>query len=83
MSSLTMEVETSSRDRDETSSWPGGSKKSAQMCRPDRVHWCDGSSDEYQAMLQLMVLAGTAIPLDEKSVPTAFWCDRIRAMSPA
>jgi phosphoenolpyruvate carboxykinase (GTP) len=39
----------------------------AQLCKPERVHWCDGSSEEYQSMLRLMVLAGIAIPLaDEK-----------------
>ena len=31
----------------------------AQLCKPDRVHWCDGSHEEYQAMLRLMVLTGT------------------------
>ncbi len=36
----------------------------AQLCKPDRVHWCDGSDDEYQAMVRLMILAGTAIPLN-------------------
>jgi phosphoenolpyruvate carboxykinase (GTP) len=43
----------------------------AQLCKPDRVHWCDGSDDEYQAMVRLMVLAGTAIPLDEKRRPNS------------
>ena len=26
----------------------------AQLCKPDRVFWCDGSDDEYQAMTRLM-----------------------------
>src|SRR5271163_2504979 len=39
----------------------------AQRCKPDQVRWCDGSPEEYQAMLQLMVMTGTAIRLaDEK-----------------
>ncbi|MGA2761486.1 MAG: phosphoenolpyruvate carboxykinase, partial [Candidatus Cybelea sp.] len=36
----------------------------AQLCKPDRVHWCDGSPVEYRDALRLLVLTGTAIPLD-------------------
>ncbi|HUB02585.1 MAG TPA: phosphoenolpyruvate carboxykinase (GTP) [Terriglobales bacterium] len=43
----------------------------AQLTRPDRVHWCDGSDEEYEAMVRLMVLAGTAIPLDEEMRPNS------------
>jgi phosphoenolpyruvate carboxykinase (GTP) len=38
----------------------------ATLCRPDQVVWCDGSADEYQAMLRAMVQGGTAIRLDER-----------------
>jgi phosphoenolpyruvate carboxykinase (GTP) len=43
----------------------------AQLCKADRVHWCDGSDDEYRAMTRLMVLTGTAIQLDEKKRPNS------------
>ncbi len=43
----------------------------AELCGPDRVHWCDGSSAEYQAMLHLMVQTGTAIRLDEARRPNS------------
>ncbi len=43
----------------------------AQLCKPDRVHWCDGSHEEYQAMLQLMVQTGTAIWLAEDKRPNS------------
>src|SRR5512140_3610904 len=36
----------------------------ATLCQPDQVRWCDGSPDEYQLMLRLMVQAGTAMRMD-------------------
>ncbi len=44
-------------------------EKAAAVCKPDRVHWCDGSVEEYEEMLRLMVHAGTAIPLDPEQRP--------------
>jgi phosphoenolpyruvate carboxykinase (GTP) len=43
----------------------------ATLCRPDQVVWCDGSADEYQAMLRTMVQGGTAIRLDERKRPNS------------
>ena len=43
----------------------------AQLSKPDRVHWCDGSHEEYQAMLRLMVLTGTAIWLADDKRPNS------------
>jgi phosphoenolpyruvate carboxykinase (GTP) len=70
MSSLTVEVETSRRERKhkQLARWV---EEAAQMCKPDRVHWCDGSKEEYQSMLRLMMLSGTAIPLDQQKRPNS------------
>ena len=69
MSSLALEVETTSTGKHkQLSQWV---EESAQLCKPDRVHWCDGSHDEYQTMLRLMILSGTAIPLAEHKRPNS------------
>ena len=47
-------------------SWVG---EVAALCQPDRVHWCDGSPQEYDLMVRLMVQAGTAIPIAESIRP--------------
>ncbi|MEE8476277.1 MAG: phosphoenolpyruvate carboxykinase, partial [Myxococcota bacterium] len=36
------------------------------MCRPDRVHWCDGSQGEYDEMIALMLKSGTARKLAKR-----------------
>ena len=45
----------------------------AALCRPDKIHWCDGSEQEYQLMLRLMVQAGTAIPLNPEKRPNSIF----------
>jgi phosphoenolpyruvate carboxykinase (GTP) len=71
MSSLTIEVETS-RSENKHKKLARWVEEVAQMTKPDRIHWCDGSSEEYQATLRLMILSGTAIVLDEKKRPGSF-----------
>jgi phosphoenolpyruvate carboxykinase (GTP) len=45
----------------------------ARMCRPDRVHWCDGSAQEYQLMIRLMIQTGTAIALNPSKRPNSIF----------
>jgi phosphoenolpyruvate carboxykinase (GTP) len=70
MSSLTIDVETASSENKHKrlARWV---EECAQMCKPDRIHWCDGSDGEYRDMLRLMILSGTAIPVNESKRPNS------------
>jgi len=43
----------------------------AELTRPDAVRWCDGSREEYRAMLDLMVETGTAQWLNPEKKPNS------------
>ncbi|HTO91636.1 MAG TPA: phosphoenolpyruvate carboxykinase (GTP) [Candidatus Sulfotelmatobacter sp.] len=43
----------------------------ALLCQPDQVVWCDGSPEEYQRMLKLLVQGGTAQWLDSNRRPNS------------
>ena len=45
----------------------------AQLCKPERVYWCDGSDAEYQEMLRLMIHAGTAIRMNPEKRPNSIF----------
>ena len=44
----------------------------SELCQPDKIHWCDGSDAEYQALCDLMVRNGTFIRLDAQLRPNSF-----------
>src|SRR5277367_4100102 len=68
MASLTMEVETVPSGNRSLTQWVD---EAARLCQPDRVHWCDGSAEEYQAMIRNMTLSGVAIPLNPAKRPNS------------
>lgn len=43
----------------------------SRMCQPKDIHWCDGSTAEYQRMLDIMVEGGTALWLDSARRPNS------------
>ncbi len=46
----------------------------AKMCQPQHVHWCDGSSQEYDAMAAKLVASGTFTKLNEAKRPNSYLC---------
>ncbi len=47
-------------------------EQAVKLCKPDRVHWCDGSEEENTALCDLMVKGGTFTRLNEDKRPNSF-----------
>ncbi|MCC6340290.1 MAG: phosphoenolpyruvate carboxykinase (GTP) [Acidimicrobiia bacterium] len=45
----------------------------AALCRPDSVHWFDGSDEEAELLAKQLVDAGTLVPLDGARRPDSYW----------
>ena len=43
-----------------------------KMCQPDEVYWCDGSEEENERLLQMMVDSKMAIRLDQEKRPGCY-----------
>jgi phosphoenolpyruvate carboxykinase (GTP) len=70
MASITIEVESaaSPHRHPRLTRWV---EEVAELCKPEKVHWCDGSPEEYRAMIHFMTLQGVAIPLDPQKRPNS------------
>ncbi|MBE0701910.1 MAG: phosphoenolpyruvate carboxykinase (GTP) [Afipia sp.] len=42
------------------------------LCKPDAVHWCDGSDDEYQQQCDALVESDTFVRLNPEKRPNSF-----------
>src|SRR5688500_17293553 len=47
-------------------------KEMADLCKPDRVYFCDGSQQEWDRLCADLVEAGTFVKLDEKLRPNSY-----------
>jgi phosphoenolpyruvate carboxykinase (GTP) len=47
-------------------------KRVERLCQPDRVHWCDGSQQEYDEMVGLLVERGAARKLNPAKRPNSY-----------
>ncbi len=45
----------------------------AALCQPDRVHYCDGTEEENQMLLDLMVQSGAAVKLNDSKRPNSYY----------
>lgn len=48
--------------------------ETSDLCKPDRIHVCDGSDEEYAEICDQMVRQGTFIRLNEEKRPNSFLC---------
>jgi len=44
----------------------------ARLCKPERIHWCDGSQAEYDRLCAELQKAGTFVRLNDKLRPNSY-----------
>ena len=49
-------------------------KATAELCKPDAIHWCDGSQAENDRLCAELVQGGTFVRLNDAIRPNSFLC---------
>jgi len=44
----------------------------SKLTKPDQIHWCDGSEEEYQQLIQEMRATGDLLELNQESYPNCY-----------
>lgn len=44
-----------------------------KLCKPDKVHWCNGSQEEYDAIAKMLLEKETIIKLNEEKRPGSYY----------
>ena len=44
----------------------------AQLTSPDRIHWCEGTEQEYRKLLDEMLDSGTLLELNQSTYPGCY-----------
>jgi phosphoenolpyruvate carboxykinase (GTP) len=47
--------------------------ETAKLCKPDRIHWCDGSEEEKKRLIAECLESGELIELDQKKHPGCYY----------
>ncbi len=50
----------------------GWVEEMAGLCKPNKIHWCDGSEEEYDRLAKILVKKGTFQKLNEKVRPNSY-----------
>ena len=49
-------------------------KSISSLCKPDSIHWCNGSIEEYNELINQLVESGTFIKLNPEIRPNSYLC---------
>ncbi len=45
----------------------------AALCKPDKIHWCDGSEEEFQSIANMLIEKGSVKKLNESKRPNSYY----------